>query len=597
MRVLQMSLLQMSVSAAVMIFVITVIRALAINRLPKMTFTVLWGIVLARLLVPFSLPSPLSVYSLIRHVGEGTAAGMVPAGAAQIADGFPVVPAGTPIPAASAQTAAAASWLKMPLWAWIWGIGFLLCGLYFTAAYIRCRCRFMTSQRVENDFTVQWLTEHRCKRPLTIRQSSRVPSPLTYGYLRPVILMPAGTDWEDTKELQYVLAHEYVHIRRFDGVTKFFLTAALCIHWFNPLVWVMYLLANRDIELSCDEKVVRMFGEAMKSAYALALIGMEEKKSGLTPLCSHFSKNAIEERVEAIMRVKKMTVYSLAAACAVVLVIGSTFATSAAEHTQDDLKDESGKETEAAAPYGYSFRPDPQIYSRYSAFGIAVSDDGAALLHNGQRVRLFVDEHSEEEAFFLDEAGIQNLQVVHGASGNIEGIESISGRRAQEYRAAFFAGDTKPDVEVYETEQAAAGEMENDTESETEQEAVSEKVNETEQEKTGSGKLKQYSAFGITLSQDGEVMYYNGQRVRLFVDERSDGDFVTFWLDEAGTVSLSAVRDTTGQVTAVEGISEEKAQKYLAAANQKRQYQPDQAALDELEERVEKRMKERYSDR
>ena len=73
-----------------------------------------------------------------------------------------------------------------------------------------------------------------------------------------------------------------------------------------------------------------MFGETMKSAYALTLIDMEEKKSGLTPLCNHFSKNAIEERIEAIMKIKKTTVCSMIIACAVVAVVGSSFATSAA---------------------------------------------------------------------------------------------------------------------------------------------------------------------------------------------------------------------------------------------------------------------------
>ena len=68
--------------------------------------------------------------------------------------------------------------------------------------------------------------------------------------------MPTSTKWENTDSLAYVLAHEYVHIRRFDSIRKLVLIVVLCVHWFNPLVWVMYILANRDIELSCDEAVV-----------------------------------------------------------------------------------------------------------------------------------------------------------------------------------------------------------------------------------------------------------------------------------------------------------------------------------------------------
>ena len=85
---------------------------------------------------------------------------------------------------------------------------------------------------------------------------------------------------------------------------KILFAAVLCIHWFNPLVWVMYVLANRDIELSCDAWVIRMMGEKNRSSYALMLIKMEEKRSGMSALYSHFGKNAISERIEAIMKFK-----------------------------------------------------------------------------------------------------------------------------------------------------------------------------------------------------------------------------------------------------------------------------------------------------
>lgn len=76
-----------------------------------------------------------------------------------------------------------------------------------------------------------------------------------------MILLPKKIAQDSSDDLKYVLSHEYIHIRRFDLVFKLVLTAALCVHWFDPLVWVMYVIANRDIEISCDEAVVRMFGE------------------------------------------------------------------------------------------------------------------------------------------------------------------------------------------------------------------------------------------------------------------------------------------------------------------------------------------------
>ena len=142
------------------------------------------------------------------------------------------------------------------------------------------------------------------------------------------IQCPKKRNWKNTKQLLYVLSHEYVHICHLDILRKIIATVVLCIHWFNPMVWVMYILFNRDVELICDECVVRKFGEKSKAVYSLILINMEEKQSGLLPFCNNFSKNAIEERITAIMKMKKATILSFAAACLIVGGIVTTFATS-----------------------------------------------------------------------------------------------------------------------------------------------------------------------------------------------------------------------------------------------------------------------------
>lgn len=317
-----MSLLHMSFAGAVMILAVTVIRALVIYRVPKKTFIVLWGITLARLLIPFSAPSAFSIYTffgkkepIISNVGDTAVTTLGPA----IQEG-PM----TTVPNYSSHSEGA-----VPIWPIIWAIGALLCAVVFIITYWKCYKEFQTSLPINNEFTRNWLSSHRMKRSIQIRQSELVSAPLTFGILRPVILMPKTTDWNDEKTLQYVLAHEFVHIRRFDTITKLILLIALCVHWFNPFVWVMYVLANRDIELSCDETVLRVFGENTKASYARTLIGMEEIKSGITPLCNNFSKNALEERMTAIMKTKKSTVLSIALAVLIVAGTATAFATSA----------------------------------------------------------------------------------------------------------------------------------------------------------------------------------------------------------------------------------------------------------------------------
>ena len=321
-----MNLLQMSLSGAVMILVIVVIRALAINKLPKKAFLVLWGVVVARLLIPYSLRSTFSVYSLLERLAPTVE---TVKDSSPVAPFIPMAPAYnvTPMPG-TVTTNTTASVTIDPL-VLVWLIGALACAVFFAAAYWKCRKEFKASLPVDNEYAKYWLREHRIHRTIEIRQSGRISAPLTYGVFRPVILMPKTTEWDDQDTLKYVLTHEYVHIRRFDAVTKLVLTVALCTHWFNPAVWIMYVLANRDIELSCDEAVIREFGERTKSAYAMALIRMEETRSGLTPLCNNFSKNAIEERIIAIMKIKKTSLVALIVAMALVVGVTTAFATSA----------------------------------------------------------------------------------------------------------------------------------------------------------------------------------------------------------------------------------------------------------------------------
>lgn len=348
-----MSLLQMSFTGGILILAVIVIRALAINMLPKKAFNALWWISVVRLMIPFSIPSAFSVYSLMGSHAPGNgsqAIRVLPIGASGQAASMP-----------DSITNAVSTWTV------VWAADVLVCAVFFSLAYWKCRKEFQTSIPVGNDFTENWLSVHQQGRRISIRQSGRFSAPLTYGVLHPVILMPTSTKWENTDSLAYVLAHEYVHIRRFDSIRKLVLIVVLCVHWFNPLVWVMYILANRDIELSCDEAVVRFFGENTKAAYARALISMEETRSGLTPLCSSFSKNAIEERITAIMKIKKTTVFSLVLAGFIVVGTATAFATSANAQQAESVGQGSGTEIVT--------KPDsiPQVDD---SFGIFFKDGG-----------------------------------------------------------------------------------------------------------------------------------------------------------------------------------------------------------------------------
>ena len=327
-----MSLFQMSVAGGVLILFIVVIRALAIHRLPKTTFLALWMIAALRLLLPFSIPLPFNIHigldvfsDVVQELPSGNIASPLPG------ESLPSYDTGAAAPSPATE--------HISIFEILWLVGVLLLAIYFSISYFRSMRKFRMSIPDNTPYIQNWLTAHQISRPLAVRSSDLISSPLTYGILHPVILLPKKLDRNDQVALKYVLTHEYVHIRRFDAITKILFAAVLCIHWFNPLVWVMYVLANRDIELSCDAWVIRMMGAKNRSSYALMLIKMEEQRSGMSALCSHFGKNAISERIEAIMKFKKTSI--LACAFALVLVVGATtaFATSTGAWREFDLDD------------------------------------------------------------------------------------------------------------------------------------------------------------------------------------------------------------------------------------------------------------------
>lgn len=378
-----MNLLKMSFSGGILILVIIIIRAIAKNRLPKRAFLILWAIAFIRLLLPFSVPAVFSAYSLM---GQNSLASEYLA-KAENALGISGVLAGDFEPGKShmgtyeddlygdalsqsetflnsegslypeissysmvSPYSTASSYPEdygipgnastVSPWLIIYLTGLLSCIAFLAVSYWKCLQKFRMSLPVDEGYGIAWLKEHPLKRNVSIRQSDMITAPLTYGLLRPVILMPKTTEWENEEQIKYILMHEYVHIRRFDSAAKLIAAITLCVHWFNPMVWIMYALFNRDIELSCDERVVRAFGENTKAFYANTLIYMEEKRSGLVPFYSSFSKNSIEERITAIMKIKKTSFAAIISAVVLITGVAALFATSAKSAPYEEaLKD------------------------------------------------------------------------------------------------------------------------------------------------------------------------------------------------------------------------------------------------------------------
>jgi len=330
-----MDILQMSVQAGVLIAAIVIVRAITLYRLPKASFLALWGIVVARLLIPFTLTSKWSVYNLFAGLlGHEDAAVPASSFVAVWSDQVPTSP-GAAVGPASATPAIS------PLTA-LWMGGMAVLAVVFAVLLIRNYRALRAAVPMEDHAVItKWREEERLLRPLAIVRSDKVSSPASIGILRPRIIFPQGMDLDNEQLVRYILVHEYVHIRRFDTLWKLLALCAVCVHWFNPLVWVMLVLLNRDLELSCDEMVLRHFGGTERASYAHSLIDMAERGRPFSFMHSYFSKNAAEERIIAIMKYKKTSLLAVVLALVLTLGMATGFTTGAV-----------AKESDSALPSG-----------------------------------------------------------------------------------------------------------------------------------------------------------------------------------------------------------------------------------------------------
>lgn len=338
-----MSILQMSIQAGVLIIAIVVVRAIALNRLPQNMFLALWGVVIIRLLVPLSFASRFSVYMLTGNVLEHTVTSTLhqpgptpfPGGLQLIGLEALDIPTQTYVIGQPAFT--------IDPFVSVWLCGMLAAFIFFAVLYWRnCReLRFAYIVR-KNRVIDEWVNTHKLKRSLSVLQMDGLTTPITAGIFRPRIILPKTMDIKDAPLTNYILTHEYYHIRRFDAVWKMLVTLVLCIHWFNPLVWVMVIMFNRDLEITCDEMVVRHFGTVTKTAYAYSLISMAEHRSKLAPFYSGFSRNAVEERITAIMKIKKHSLIMVLISVMIVAGMTAVFVTSASAQNIDLIAANSG---------------------------------------------------------------------------------------------------------------------------------------------------------------------------------------------------------------------------------------------------------------
>ena len=308
-------LFNMSLTASVAIVLVILLRLL-LKKAPKVISYALWGVVLFRLLCPVSIGSNFSVYNLFDAPAQesGTITSVIEYVPSNIVHTeYPSVALPVPgisdvineaLPQGQEQLVADPLEAPMSFATYAWMIGVLVMAIYSIVSYIRLRRKLSVVVPLRDNIFI----------------ADDIKSPFVVGLFRPKIYLPCNLGG---KEQEYIILHEQHHIKRLDHVMKALAFLALAIHWFNPLVWVAFILASKDMEMSCDEAVIRKVDGDVRADYSASLLTLATGRRIIagTPLA--FGEGDTKGRINNLSKWKKPAVWVVliaVVACAVLAV-------------------------------------------------------------------------------------------------------------------------------------------------------------------------------------------------------------------------------------------------------------------------------------
>lgn len=286
MNELFLKIINMSISASWLVLAVLILR-FVLKKAPKWINVLLWGIVAIRLICPFSFESTLSLIpsaeTIPLNIGMDTTP-TINSGISAINNAVnPIISqSNTPMAGASINPLQ----ITIGIYEYIWIFGMIALALYTAISYWRLRRKVDTAVRYKDN----------------IFQSENVSSPFVFGIIKPRIYLPFKMNGQ---YLEHVVAHEQAHVCRKDHWWKPLGFLLLMIHWFNPLMWLAYVLLCRDIELACDEKVIKELGNEQRGDYTQALVACSVNRRMIAACPLAFGEVSVKERVKSVMNYKK----------------------------------------------------------------------------------------------------------------------------------------------------------------------------------------------------------------------------------------------------------------------------------------------------
>lgn len=306
-----MTLVEMNTAAGFLVLFIIFIRKKFLIKLPTWTMTALWIMVALRLIFPYGFMAHSSILNLWNRAGVKIADKIYFSFGIrieEIIDSF------------------IGNYKTDMIIKYIWFAGVIVFGLYYLITYIEIYKKTKNLETISHDNLENELKGQELHRKISVKTSSEIGSPCSFGCLRPVIIFPKNFNFEDKKLLKMVVSHECIHIQYFHFLLKLFVNSAFCVFWFNPIMWLIKIYFDRDCEIFCDSHVIKKFGNDIREPYAKSLIEMA--KTNEFALCSSYNLGPIEERIKFIMTKKKLSLSTMLASILVLTGSITVFATS-----------------------------------------------------------------------------------------------------------------------------------------------------------------------------------------------------------------------------------------------------------------------------
>lgn len=286
-----MSFLYMSFSAGCIVIFTVILRRFCKNILPVELFCGLWWLAMIRALVPFSIQSNGSIYNLkifVRFLGNGLKRNL------------------------DLTISELAKWAQIrsvifAICVTLIAIGVVFFIRYFMRIHKNCSEIEINSISMQKSEIMDGIENTvRPMKKMKVKVSDQVDSPVSYGFFHPVIIVPENLNMDDKETLRYIFLHESIHIKYLHYVWKIVSVIVVCVHWFNPCMWLLYFCLDKEMECFCDKKVMQILGEDKKEMYAKSLINMAKWQKANPILCNNFVKrNMLKERIIMIMKLKK----------------------------------------------------------------------------------------------------------------------------------------------------------------------------------------------------------------------------------------------------------------------------------------------------